>query len=515
MKFPKVTRWQIVLGVSIILLAALLRFSNLDSMPVFADEAIYVRWAQVMRAEPTLRFLPLSDGKQPLYMWIVIPFQKLISDPVVAGRVVSVLSGIGTLLGVGVLSLILFRSINVALFAGFLYAVSPFAVFYDRLALVDSMLSMFGIWFVIFSLLTVIYKRLDLAMIAGFILGGAFLTKSTALFFVILLPSTLLLYKFPTKESSRTKDLLGVTLRFVATLFIGFGFYNILRLGPSFQQIAIRNQDYVNPLNWILQSPLDPFKPFFHRNIQYYLILGNFVAVTLFLIGITNIKRYWKSTLLVIIWFIVPILIVSEYSKTMTARYIFYSVPYFMTVAGSSYLVLKGKLRSVFIILTCGFIVTALYQNYQNIYDLENAKLPRSERSGFLEEWTSGTGIKDSADYIRSQYNLNPSQKIVVGTEGYFGTLPDAMQAYLSDLPEITVIGVGLNFDEVPSSLMESRQYGNETYFVTNQSRLKLDPANSDLEIVKEYQKAEKPQDVYKYGFYVPGRDKLLLMRLK
>ena len=73
----------------IIGLAALyfiLRLPNLTFQPIFADEAIYIRWAQVMRAEPTLRFLPLFDGKTPLFMWAMIPFLKIFHDPLFAGR---------------------------------------------------------------------------------------------------------------------------------------------------------------------------------------------------------------------------------------------------------------------------------------------------------------------------------------------------------------------------------------------------------------------------------------------
>ncbi|KKU81065.1 MAG: hypothetical protein UY08_C0003G0016 [Candidatus Gottesmanbacteria bacterium GW2011_GWA1_47_8] len=74
-----------------------LRFYKLLSLPVFVDESIYIRWSQVMRAEPTLRFLPLSDGKQPLFMWLVIPALKLFRDPVFAGRTISVVAGFATL----------------------------------------------------------------------------------------------------------------------------------------------------------------------------------------------------------------------------------------------------------------------------------------------------------------------------------------------------------------------------------------------------------------------------------
>ena len=100
------------------------RLINLTGIPVFCDEAIYIRWAQIMRAVQSLRFIPLSDGKQPLFMWLIIPFLKIFSDPLVAGRIVSVLSGLGTMVGMGVLSYLLFKKKEISLFASILYLVS-------------------------------------------------------------------------------------------------------------------------------------------------------------------------------------------------------------------------------------------------------------------------------------------------------------------------------------------------------------------------------------------------------
>src|SRR5512133_1702383 len=92
--------WQYLLVAVLVLALFSLRFFHLTIIPVFADEAIYIRWSEVMKAEGTLRFLPLSDGKQPLFMWLIIPFLKLFSDPLFAGRFVSIIAGLGTLLGV-------------------------------------------------------------------------------------------------------------------------------------------------------------------------------------------------------------------------------------------------------------------------------------------------------------------------------------------------------------------------------------------------------------------------------
>src|SRR5574343_1375587 len=97
MKKFLIKNWAYLISGLLIVSLYSLRFYHLTILPVFADEAIYIRWAQVMKAEETLRFLPLSDGKQPLFMWVIIPFLKLISDPLIAGRIVSVLCGLGTM----------------------------------------------------------------------------------------------------------------------------------------------------------------------------------------------------------------------------------------------------------------------------------------------------------------------------------------------------------------------------------------------------------------------------------
>src|SRR3989344_2929616 len=117
-------KWTILLLMAIVGTAFFLRFFNLTLLPVFADEAIYIRWSQIMANEATLRFLPLSDGKQPLYMWILMFFVERFSDPLFIGRLLSVVCGIGTLFGIFAVSYILFENKKVSLVAAFLYAIS-------------------------------------------------------------------------------------------------------------------------------------------------------------------------------------------------------------------------------------------------------------------------------------------------------------------------------------------------------------------------------------------------------
>jgi hypothetical protein len=139
------------------------------------------------------------------------------------------------------------------------------------------------------------------------------------------------------------------------------------------------------------------------------------------------------------------------------------------------------------------FVMHALFVDFQLVTKPQNANLPRSERSGYLEEWTAGYGIKEVSDFIKNEYMKNSSQKIVVGTEGFFGTLPDGLQFYLNDYRDITVIGVGQPIKDLPQSLTDSRKAGNKTYLVINSTRFLSDAETQNLKLLSSYDKAMRP----------------------
>ena len=508
MKFTKLVKeWRFFIpgAFAVIGLFLFFRLRAITNLPVFADEAIYVRWAQVMRAESTLRFLPLSDGKQPLYMWMLILFFKFISDPLVAGRLLSVFSGLGTIVGMGIVSWYLFRSKKVVLITTLLWAVSPYSVFFDKMALVDSLLAFFGIWFFYFAILTVEKVKLDFAMITGFFLGGALLTKSPALFFSILLPTTFLLSGYLKNPKKKKLKILRLILIFIPTLFIGYGIYNILRLGPNFHMIKIRNYDYVFPLSHLWLNPKDPFIFLVPKFLDWIWRMGPFSVLILGLLGFAvNLKKNFSKAVVLLLWFIFPVLVQAMFAKVFTARYIYFCLPFLFLTAGSVFLVKNKAIEILSLILLVLGLAISLRFNYFLLTDISKANLPRSERSGYLEEWSAGQGIKEVADYIEKLYLEGPKE-IIVGTEGYFGTLPDGLQIYLNKYPEIIVIGVGLNFDTVPVPLLESRDAGNLTIFVVNNSRFFGNAEDLGLNLISSYPKALKPGG---------GRESLLLFKV-
>lgn len=479
----------LVLGAGFVLLALGLRLVFLNSLPIFADESIYIHWAQIMRSEPTLRFLPLSDGKQPLFMWAIIPFMKFISDPLIAGRVFSAFVGFATAPLVGLAYYLLFKKVRPSLLAALLWWVVPFTVFFNRMALVDSLLVFFIMAAFDCLLVSFIYCRWDFSMLAGFALGAAWLTKSPAIFSFVLLPSLLLL---PQIDKSKRRNCL-LYLGFIMTAYvIAFAMYNILRLGPEFHMIAIRNNDYVFPLSEVLAHPFQPSWSNLQSTLSYFLYYLTPVGLVLAVWGIFSDRtNHLFHRLILSAWWLAPLAAQVIFARNLTARYLLFTVPFAILLATHAieHIASKSRFKYLFYVTAALVIIPALVLDYQLIFTPQSAPLPRRERAGYLEEWTSGVGLREAANQIRTAAAAGP---VVVGSEGFFGTPFDALAAYLQDLPQVRVIGVGVWIDSVSDKLTSALDE-NQVFLVVNSSRFHADYQKLGLELLGAYPKAANP----------------------
>jgi len=476
--------WLGTLSAIILGLFIFFRFYRLETVPVFVDEAIYIRWSQVMRTEPTLRFLPLSDGKQPLFMWSTIPFLKIIQDPLIAGRTMSILAGFGSLVGIGVLAFILFANPFIALFSSLLFAIIPFTIFFDRMALADGLLAMFGIWSLIFAVKFFKTLQTEYAIYLGFAIGGGLLTKSPAMIFYVW-SLMVMLFVIDLKKINKYqigKILWGLFL----SLLISQAMYAILRLGVGFQMIGARNQDYVYTVREVLTHPLSPLLGNLITTINWLFLLFTPTVLILGALGYLNSKTRRYYLLLIIISFI-PLLSQGFIAKVYTSRYILYAVLPLIPLAslGLHWLfVRKGALikASIFIFLAVPVIISTVYIIRPGI-----APMSYDMRSGYFSEWTAGVGQKEVADYLIGQEARG--NKIVVFTEGTFGTLPDGLQIYTEGHKNITIVGSTPNIYELPSGLVNTDK-DNLRYYVLNASRNHLPVSDmAKLELIAEYPK--------------------------
>ena len=104
MGFLKKNKLIILLFLFLTVLYFLIRLPNLLIIPIFTDEAIYTRWAQIAANDANWRFISLTDGKQPMFVWFAMIAIKFIDDPLIAARLVSVFTGFFTMLGLWFLS---------------------------------------------------------------------------------------------------------------------------------------------------------------------------------------------------------------------------------------------------------------------------------------------------------------------------------------------------------------------------------------------------------------------------
>ena len=494
------------------------RLQNLTSIPVFCDEAIYIRWAQIIQAEDTMRFVPQSDGKQPLFMWVNAVTLKIFSDPLVSGRMISVFSGLGIAILISLIAVVivsyqdkeknifLFLKNNLIkhyflfLFVFLVYCLTPFAFFFDRLALADNLLSFFGVLSLFLSLLLSKYPNLNLSIFLGLSLGLGWLTKSPAIYFVVLSILTFVALK----KRKTIIDLISTIYLPLLSSLIAFLIYNILRLGPQFQQIALRNKDYIWSISEIIKHPLDPLKPHLSNAVDLYIRYISWPVLIIFLIGlIFYLKKNWKldirNYLIIFAWWILPLIANSAMAKVFTARYILFTLPPFLILISLSLWTLIIKIKNN--LLKIIFFSLIFYLNISFITQISinpfNQELSSSE-TGYLSGWTSGWGIKESFDYLKERSLV---ANVIVGTEGSFGTLPEGIQIYANKVNQLTIIGQGLGFANVPENLINARNYGDEVYLLINKSRFNtVSLQQGGLTLIKSFDK--------------PDLDKLLLYQL-
>jgi 4-amino-4-deoxy-L-arabinose transferase-like glycosyltransferase len=173
----------------VVLVSLGLRSFNLLSLPIFVDEITYISWGVDIWDQRTRAALmmPIAvDGKQPLFMWLAGGASQLFSDPTLAGRVVSVVAGVLSAVGIYLIGRWLAGN-RVGLVAGLLYAAVPFNLFYDRMALVEALLNAAGVWALLFSVFLATRASTTRSTILaglglGVALGAALWTKMPGLF---------------------------------------------------------------------------------------------------------------------------------------------------------------------------------------------------------------------------------------------------------------------------------------------------------------------------------------------
>ncbi len=513
-KAPFVYSSWLLLVLSVIYFAS--HLAGLVSLPIFADEAIYVRWAQLIIDDPVrYLFFSLNDGKPPLFIWLLVPFQYLVSDQLLAARLVSVL--------VGWVQLLVFWLIMEGLqFKTFTKVIGvlaltllPFWQFHHRLALMDGLLTLLisimllGALLLItdhqkkgiFSHLKALFnlkeksrtKALQPLFLIAFGLAGALWTKLPAL---LAVPGILAIFLFQKDLSvSRLKPQLFPVFAGIGLGTVGF---LLLAISKSFNQLFTRGGDFLYPFAEVLFENkwrdtlinFPAYSSYFYTYLTPALLI--FIILGLFL---AHQKRwshafFWAGAL-----FLIPI---GLFGKVVYPRYLFPAALFFTLAAlagidsSLEHWTALGKSAAkkdfkylaagtiVIVVLLANAFSQSLSFTAQLAFKPDQTPLVSSDRQQYLTEWSSGHGIKETVDLIRS---ASQEETVAVATEGYFGTLPDGLLVYLhrTNVDNIYVEGVGQPVGHIPDSFIERAQSFDNIWLVVNANRMRLSLSQDKL----------------------------------
>jgi 4-amino-4-deoxy-L-arabinose transferase-like glycosyltransferase len=455
---------------AIILVIAFLvsRLWNLTILPIFTDEAIYIRWSEIawsvrnLDGAKTLVFIPLTDGKQPLFMWIGGFFMQFISNHLWAGRLPSVVSGLLALCGIWVLVYELFKNKRIAWIASIIYFILPFTYLYDRMALADSMLAMSGIWVMYASLIFVKKPTLKKALILGLAYGIALLVKSPAIFFWVLTPVTLLFATFLSKRaegespvlqlsdyffwrwSKNTWQTLGQwTLYYGLAVIIGQAIQSVQRVSGLYQRIAEKNLEFLITNRQFLEHPFQltygnmyGMSVWFLGYLSIPLVLSAIIAI------LYGLYRRDKRVLYLLILFIVPWVTSATMAKVLYPRYLLYfTPPLLILISYGVHLIMRAVEKIIPAPTTIQNVVKAfvyaalfgysLYFTTLLLFNPTKAPLPLQDEEQYVTGWPSGYGVPEVTAFLKEEYKKNG--KIAVGTEGTFGLMPFALEINFHD----------------------------------------------------------------------------------
>lgn len=489
-------RWTIVILLSLGGIYLATRLTNLTLLPIFTDEAIYIRWSQIGAHDANWRFISLVDGKQPMFTWIAMVLLRLLprEDPLFVGRLVSVFAGIGSLVGISLLTYELFRKKRVVILAALLYVVSPFTLVYDRMALYDSLVATFSLWGLYVAVRLVRSLHLDIALILGTVLGLGMLNKTSGFLSLYLLPVTLLLFDWGRKDRGMR------IIRWVLLVALAAGlsqmFYSILRLSPLLHMVTAKDALFVFPIaEWVLQ----PFR-FLEGNLRgmFDWTLGYLsVPIVVSLVGGGIAWRMTKERLLLLLWWFLPFVALAAFGKVLYPRFVLFMTMPLLVVAASNIdkLFDAVKQKTVIAGILLLVIIPGINAGVRFILNPATAPIPWSDSSQYINDWPAGWGIAEVKDYLSKEADRGP---IAVYTDGTFGLLPASIELYLVDHPNVTIRGIWpLPETEPPDMIADSLV--KPTYFILNQSQVA--PPGWPVTLIAEYKKGVNTKDK-KLRFY-------------
>ena len=444
---------------------------HLTEIPIFADEAIYLNWAKRIAIGDENIFISMYDGKTPLFMWLSGLASYPIKNLLLAGRLVSVFS-------LFMASTYIFKKLKKTTFSwAFLSLVfilgNTFFFFHARLALLDTLFASLVILF-IFTWSNA--SSIKQSLLSGLFISLAFLTKTPALF---LLP--LPFFVLTKKRDKATLVKVATTFSiFIATLLL-------LKTSPWFPSLFNRSTDFTFTITQVLTGQLNHVWP----NIKIiFSWLSFYLTWPILLFSVLgSIKGFKNKNSLIINLSLASLLLFTPLAilgKMIASRY-FLALGFTLPILAAYFL--SSTPKKYIVVITAAFLSITIPNNYQFQDNYFYAILPKEDNQQYFRDWSSGIGLDSVSQFINQQAK---DKKVLVLTEGTFGTLPDGLFVYQENkesFSNLEIVGVTSPYSEIYQQVLTSTNT-KTIYYVGNHNRIN-DQFRQENKMILSYDKKD------------------------
>jgi len=391
------------------------RLIGIEKTPIFNDEMLYMRWIQEIHDGYLMR--PLDNGRQPLYLWIATMLDSFVHDESLSLRYVSVVAGFFSMIGLWFLAKKLFVNSAVSYITVVLYLIFPFTLLYDRFGVLDSMVTAAAIWSFNLSVSLLRNPKYLNSVILGFVIGLGLLTKSNALFSLLLLPLTSLLIV----KSFSFKNLKKV---FLDRKFITWIIYVVLAIGiakvielfivmqPNYFRILGANGIFIYPIKEWIVLPVEVKAEVFAKN---FVILGTWLyeymgILLLFLITNLLLRNYIKERLLLFLYFAIPFITLCFFGRVMFPRYILPMVIFLIPLCAYSLFEVTRTIsnKAMRAGLVTFLILPVALTSYYVLFDYQKSSIPMAEKSQYFIDAKIYSWVREQMEMLSEKSSKIP-----------------------------------------------------------------------------------------------------------
>lgn len=404
-----------------LLLLGSLAFTHLLSLPAFADEAGQVRWIfRIIEAGEWLQ--PLGDGK-PFEAWPMVPLVKWGLPPLLAARALHVIAGmIGAVLTYRLALPLSDR--GTAFVTGVLFAICPFVVYLERLALSDMFLCVASLWALVSIMHFIASPTWKQAILSAFALVMAALSK-LPVGFVVCLSMPLALLVMPAPERRRLLQPPGwvkvLALHAPAMLLAGaIAIATILRMRRG-QSPGFGLQDLVGigigryPA---IAAAIGVPRPTLIGELTAQL---SWPVVAIGSVGIAAAawSNDWRARWLIVVGAL-PMLAIGLLANFWFSRYLLFTLPPLLVAAVCGWRALARHAKTLMgAAALCALAICVGFMGYQSaliIRDPLSANWSPIDRFQYFEAAGSGFGFPEAAKFLIESPR---APRVVYALDGY------------------------------------------------------------------------------------------------